>query len=379
MVRKFASIVGARPQFIKYASIARALHGYSQTLPCGVCDILVHTGQHYDYLMSKVFFDELMIPQPGYNLEVGSGTQGWQTGQMLRGIEEVLLKDEPDCVLVYGDTNSTLAGALAASKLHIPVAHVEAGLRSYNRNMPEETNRVLTDHVSSFLFCPTEAAVKHLQKEGFSDIIENGKLTGTNPGFTFSGHGALDPVVLNVGDVMYDLFLHVIDIAERKSKILNKFHLSAKGYSLLTMHRAESTGNQKRFEEIVNFVNDTSAGQAVIFPMHPGTLKAYEKIGKKFADNIKIIEPVSYFDNLILLKNSALIMTDSGGIQKEAYWLKVPVVTLRDETEWEETIQSGWNILFKNYKGSHKPSDFKGIAYGDGKAAERIIAFLTKS
>lgn len=374
------SILGARPQFIKIAPLIKALdtHNLEHGAP-RIEHLLVHTGQHYDYEMSKVFFKELEIPEPDYDLGVNSGNHGYQVGNMLIRLEEVLLKEKPDLVLVYGDTNSTLAGALAAAKLNIPVGHIEAGLRSFNRKMPEETNRVLTDHVSSLLFCPTEAAVKNLQKEGFVNIVHNGKLIESNPNPSLFSSHILDPLVLNVGDVMYDLFLYAVEIAESQSMILEKLQLSGKGYCLLTLHRAENTNNQRRFEEIINFVNDVSVGQTIIFPIHPRTKKVYENIGRKFAENVKITEPVSYLDILILLKNSTLIMTDSGGIQKEAYWFKVPTITLRDETEWVETIQSGWNILYKCYNGSHKPSDLNGMLYGDGKAAERIVAWLAKS
>jgi UDP-N-acetylglucosamine 2-epimerase len=374
---KIANIVGARPQFIKYFPVAVAIKNYENTSGKGIKDILIHTGQHYDYTMSKIFFDELGIREPDYHLGIGSGSHGEQTGLALQRVENVLLKERPDIVLVYGDTNSTLSGALAASKLHIPIAHVEAGLRSYNKYMPEEINRVLTDHVSSVLLCPTEVAVKNLQKEGFTNIISDGRLYKvSNQRHNIVLNNASDPSVINIGDVMYDVVQYAIGIAMTRSKIMEQLQINSNDYCLLTLHRAENIDNQESLEGIIDFVNDVSANKRVIFPVHPRAKKVFGSSHKKFSKNVTIIDPVGYFDMLILLKNSELAFTDSGGLQKEAYWLKVPCITLRKETEWVETIQSGWNILFKDYNGQHSISDNDDKYYGDGKAAERIISIM---
>jgi UDP-N-acetylglucosamine 2-epimerase len=272
-------------------------------------------------------------------------------------VEEVLIKEKPDIVVVYGDTNSTLGGALAAAKLHIPIAHVEAGLRSFNKRMPEEVNRILTDHVSRYLFCPSETAVENLRREGF---------TNTSPRTADTSR------VLMVGDVMYDMVLLALDLAKDKSDVLNRLHLEPKGYDLLTLHRAENTDDPRRLEEIITFINEVTVQAPVIFPMHPRLAKAYAAVPRKFAANVRVIDPLGYFDLLTAMKNACRLLTDSGGMQKEAYWLQVPCITLRDETEWVETIQSGWNILWRNFQGAHSPLDFPH-AYGDGNAAEMII------
>ncbi len=371
---KIVSVVGARPQFVKASPVSRELRGKHR-------EILVHTGQHYDHCMSQAFFEELGMDQPDYNLRVGSASHGRQTGEMLARLEEVLVKERPDIVLVYGDTNSTLAGALAAAKLHIPVAHVEAGLRSFNQRMPEEINRVLTDHISTILFCPSKIAVENLEKEGFKNVVNHGELI---PMQYFSENKKVEdirldkdnPLVINAGDVMYDIFLNVIKVAEERVKILKKLRFGNINYCLLTIHRAENTDNLETFNKILSFVNDKSVGKTVIFPMHPRTKKVYEKAKKEFTHNIKIIEPVSYFELLILLKNSSLVITDSGGIQKEAYWLEVPCITLRSETEWVETVQSGWNTLYKDYGGTNTQANGNRAYYGDGKAAQRIAKIL---
>ena len=352
---KVATVVGARPQFIKMAPVSRELRKHLE-------EVVIHTGQHYDYEMNRVFFEQLEIPEPDYYLGVGSGSHGHQTGEMLRRIEDVLLKEEPDIVLVYGDTNSTLAGALAAVKLHIKVAHVEAGLRSFDKRMPEEVNRVLTDHVSDYLFAPTETAVKNLHNEG---IKEGVYLTG---------------------DVMYDALLYNIKIARKKSGILNELGLKPKEYLLATVHRAENTDNRRNLENIIEaFVE---SGELIVFPAHPRTqkyLKAYGLVEKiENAANIILIPPVGYLDILVLEENAKKILTDSGGIQKEAYFLKVPCITLRDRTEWVETVQDGWNILVgtdkKKILRAIREFEPKGEAYtyrfGDGKASERIVRIL---
>jgi len=313
---KIATIVGARPQFIKMAPVSKKLRKHFDL-------IVVHTGQHYDYEMSGIFFEQLNIPEPDYYLGVGSGTHGYQTGEMLKKIEKVLIKEKPKLILVYGDTNSTLAGALAAVKLHIKVAHVEAGLRSFDKEMPEEINRVLTDHVSDYLFAPTKTAVKNLRNEG----IRSG--------------------VYLTGDVMYDALLDSIKIARKNSKVLDRLGLKPKEYLLATVHRAENTDNQKNLENIIKAFIESD--ELIVFPAHPRTqkyLKAYGLVKKiKNASNIILIPPMSYLDMLILEANAKKILTDSGGVQKEAYFLKVPCITLRERTEWVETVEDGWNVL----------------------------------
>jgi len=312
---KIVSVVGARPQFIKCAPVSGELRRLAT-------EILVHTGQHYDDRMSGVFFAELGIPAPAYNLGVGSGLHGAQTGEMLKRIERVLVDERPDRVLVYGDTNSTLAAALAAAKLGIPVAHVEAGLRSFNRAMPEETNRVLTDHVSALLFCPTTTAVKNLAAEGITAGVHL------------------------VGDVMHDVLAGSLAAAEARSTVVATLGLRPGGYFLGTVHRAENTDRPERLQRIVGAFNDLAASTApVVFPVHPRTRKLLDAGGWELAPAVRTIEPVSYLDMLMLEKHARAILTDSGGVQKEAFWLHVPCLTLRDETEWVETIDAGWNTL----------------------------------
>lgn len=284
-------------------------------------EILVHTGQHYDYEMSQVFFEELGLKVPDYHLGVGSGTHGYQTGEMLKRIEEVLLKEKPELVMVYGDTNSTLAGALAAAKLHIPVAHVEAGLRSFNKRMPEEINRVLTDHVSDFLFCPTETAVENLRREGFTNILNDGHLLPHSAAPLRPCPSA--PMVINTGDVMYDAVLLYGELAERKSRSLEKLSLTSKGYALATVHRAENTDNPMRLKAIFQgLARLAQEGLTVVVPLHPRTRNALSSVSftpEPLPRNLVIIEPVSYLEMLMLEKNARVILTDSGGVQKEAF------------------------------------------------------------
>jgi len=313
---KILTVVGARPQFIKLAPLSKILREN------GISEIIVHTGQHYDENMNDLFFKELEIPEPDYNLGIGSGNHGEQTGRMLIEIEKIMLKEKPDLVIVYGDTNSTLAGALAASKLHIKLAHVEAGLRSFNKRMPEEINRVLTDHVSDILFCPTQTAVENLKNEG----ITNG--------------------VYLVGDVMFDALLHFSKISDMKSNVLERLNIKPKEYYLATIHRAENTDNYERLKNILTAFSKMD--EMVVFPIHPRTRKMINYYGLDDLlenDNVKVIDPVGYLDMLKLEKNAKAILTDSGGVQKEAFWLKVPCITLRDETEWVETVNLGWNRL----------------------------------
>lgn len=308
---KIVTVVGARPQFIKAAPFSEVFRKENR-------EILVHTGQHYDANMSDVFFQELSIPKPDYHLEVGSGSHGKQTGRMLEKIEEILLSERPDGLLVYGDTNSTLAGALAASKLHIPVFHVEAGLRSYNKQMPEEQNRILTDHISDLLLCPTQTAVDNLAKEG---IVEQ---------------------VINTGDIMYDAVLRNLDIAQHKDNKEILVGLEKGQYYLATIHRAENTDIPEKLRTI--FTALEQLGKRVILPIHPRTRKIIGEFGIR-TNNVILIEPVSYLPMLNLIANALMVITDSGGLQKEAYFLKVPCTTLRDQTEWIETLENNWNVL----------------------------------
>jgi len=379
---RIISIVGARPQFIKLAPFIRTIQNHNE-----IEHLIVHTGQHYDYEMSQVFFEELGLKSPDYHLGVGSGTHGFQTGEMLKRIEKVLISEKPDVSIVYGDTNSTLAGALAAVKLHIPVVHVEAGLRSFNKKMPEEINRILTDHCSDILFCPTETAVNNLRKEGFVNIINNGKLINNenNLSFTISNM----PLVINVGDIMYDSLSMYIKLAEKRSSILNQLNLiinyksQIMEYYLVTIHRAENTDNPKRLRNIIEALIEISKEKVIIFPVHPRTRKNI--IEFNILTPLKFINPVSYLDMLILEKNAKKILTDSGGVQKEAYFFRVPCITLREETEWIETIKSGWNILVGSNKNkiieavkSFNPNQNIQNFFGDGKASEKICGIIKK-
>jgi UDP-N-acetylglucosamine 2-epimerase len=364
---KIISIVGARPQFIKAAPVSRALKKYCR-------EILVHTGQHYDINMSEIFFSELNIPLPDYNLEVGSGTHGQQTGQILIKAEEVMLKEKPDAVLVYGDTNSTLAGALAASKLHIPVAHVEAGLRSFNMKMPEEQNRIVTDHLSTLLFCPTDTAVRNLKNEG----ITKG--------------------VFNTGDVMYDAVLynmrqiektHTMQGCLRQLKLIDGFTakdipllaIQPNAYYLTTIHRAENTDSDNRMQAILCSLGKLQL--PVLLPLHPRTRKIIRESPEMIPQNIFFVEPIGYQAMLYLTKNAKAIITDSGGLQKEAYFLNVPCVTVRDETEWIETLEGRWNVLSRSdaiaetVERSDIDRSNKKSLFGDGSAAEKIAAIIS--
>jgi UDP-N-acetylglucosamine 2-epimerase len=375
---KILSVVGARPQFIKAAPVSRALRKR--------CDeVLVHTGQHYDLNMSQVFFEELEIPEPDYNLGVGSGTHAWQTGQMLIRLEELLLKEQPDWVLVYGDTNSTLAGALAAAKLHIPVAHIEAGLRSFNKAMPEEINRVLADHLSTILFCPTGAAAANLLHEGFSNIPNNGKLIDCNVNLHDLEAKIDRPLVINTGDVMYDALLYNIGIAENNSIIIRSLGVQPKQYYLATVHRAENTDDPARLQNILQAL--ALAEEKVVLPMHPRTGKYiadYKLDGLLENSQICVVDPVSYLDMLVLEKQAKAIVTDSGGVQKEAYLLGVPCITLRNETEWVETVAAGANKLVGcdaaaiEHAMASLPDrgSWKNAFYGDGHASELIVNVL---
>lgn len=348
---KITTIIGARPQFIKAAVISRSISQLNKNNPSHRIDeIIVHTGQHYDDEMSGLFFRELEIPEPKYNLDIGSGYHGFQTGKMLIAIEKVLQKENPDWVLIYGDTNSTLAGALAAAKLHIPIAHVEAGLRSYNRKMPEEINRVLADQLSQLLFCPSQTAVDNLALEG----IKKG--------------------VHITGDVMMEAVKFAENKIPKNPEILPRLGIKPQEYLLATIHRAENTDDPNKLQEI--FSAFESLDCAIVFPVHPRTRKLLEAMKYCPAKNINLIDPLGYFEIITLEKNAKMILTDSGGIQKEAYWLKIPCITLRDETEWIETVNNGWNVLTGSDSdkivmafNSFKTPDMHPPLYGDGNTS----------
>ena len=355
---RIATIVGARPQFIKCAPVSRQLRKLAN-------EVLIHTGQHYDDNMNEVFFRDLDLPRPDWNLGVGSGFHGAQTGKMLERIEEVLIKEKPDYVLTYGDTNSTLAGALATAKLGIRVAHIEAGLRSYNRQMPEEINRVLVDHLSSLLFCPTQTAVGNLMHEGITQGVHL------------------------VGDVMYDAVLEFTEIANKRSTILTDLNLNPKEYLLATVHRASNTDCEENLRNIVMALRATD--EPVIFPVHPRTrnyLREFGLDGTPSANGrLQLVEPLGYLDMLILEQNARLILTDSGGVQKEAYFFRVPCITLRPETEWLETVETGWNVvvganraqIMSLLNGKQRPRGTPPALFGNGRAAERIVSELTEA
>jgi UDP-N-acetylglucosamine 2-epimerase len=350
-IMKITSIVGARPNFVKLAPVSRQLRKEFE-------EIIVHTGQHYDYEMDRIFFEELGIPDPDYHLNIGSGSHGHQTGEMLKAIEDILAKEGPDLVLVFGDTNTTLAGALAAAKLHIKVAHIEAGLRSFNKIMPEELNRVLTDHCSDLLLCPTKTAVENLSHEG----ITNG--------------------VHLTGDVMVDILKECAKIAEQRSKVLSDLGLNSGHFILSTVHRAENTDNIGRLSGIVKALCEVARDQDVVFPCHPRTQKQIRacKLWDELSDSVQVIKPVGYLDMLVLEKSASKILTDSGGVQKEAYLLGIPCITMRDETEWLETVDDGWNAIVGADKDEivqkahcfHPTKEQNGV-FGDGKASEKIM------
>ena len=369
------TVIGARPQFIKAAVLSRLIR--SESFSGRVAEILVHTGQHYDENMSEVFFREMRIPAPDVNLGIGGGSHGAMTGEMLAGIEALVLERKPDIVLVYGDTNSTLAGALAASKLHVPVAHVEAGLRSYDKAMPEEQNRVLADHLSTWLLCPTDTAIANLAREGIPP--KDGGAQG-------HGHGpsADRPFVANVGDIMLDASLFYRGLAATRpeaERLLPKLGLPG-GFRLLTLHRAENTDDRSRLAAIVAAINEAS-DQPVVFPVHPRTRKRLEAEGLAFASHVRTVDPVGFLDMIDLEASSSCIVTDSGGVQKEAFFFGKPCVTLRDSTEWVETVESGWNRLAGADRGailaalsSAAPGRAGTSPYGRGRAGEAILASL---
>ena len=349
---KIITVVGARPQFIKAAPVSVELRKCFD-------EKLIHTGQHYDDNMSKIFFEELGIPLPDYNLKIGSGSHGKMTGEMLEKLEEIYLKEKPDCVLVYGDTNSTLAGALAASKLLIPVIHVEAGLRSFNKSMPEEQNRILTDHISKLLLVPTNDAEKNLKNEGITDGV------------------------YNIGDVMYDAVLMFKEKSKFKEGLLDNLGVTKNEYILTTIHRAENTNNIDRLKNIIEALNDSK--ETIILPLHPRTKKFVSDYGLNFNENIKVIEPIGYLEMLMLESNSKKIVTDSGGVQKEAYFMGKPCITMRDETEWIETVEVGWNVIVGTDKeqiihaiNNFEPKSEQKLIFGDGEASKKIIELINE-
>ena len=408
---KICTIIGARPQFIKAAAISRAIAAHNrQTLNLEpgtlnvehriLNEIIVHTGQHYDDGMSAVFFRELEIPEPKYNLAIGSGSHGAQTGQMLVAIEKVLIEEKPDWVLIYGDTNSTLAGALAAAKLHIPIAHVEAGLRSFNRCMPEEINRVVADQLSTLLLCPSQVAVDNLAAEGIGgtaiarqahhDTSLCPPLEGVGGGSSSLIAHNLSPHVVITGDVMADALQFAATKASAQSNIVQRLNLKPQGYILATVHRAENTDDPKRLSNIMAALSELAEREPVILPLHPRTRKILEATHSSLltphSSLLTIIDPLGYFDIIALEKSARMLLTDSGGMQKEAYWLKVPCITLRDETEWVETVASGWNILIgaDRNQAIEAVCSFKAPAahpplYGDGKAAAHCLKAFFES
>jgi UDP-GlcNAc3NAcA epimerase len=353
---KVITVVGARPQFIKASTISRVIRSRHE-----IQEVLIHTGQHFDKEMSDIFFSDLEIPKPDYHLGIQASTHSSQTGRMLESIEKVLLDEKPDCLLVYGDTNSTLAGALAAVKLHIPVIHIEAGLRSFNRKMPEEINRILTDHCSELLFAPTETAVANLR-----------------------GEGVAESSIFNMGDVMFDAALFYEKKAETLSDILSEIGVNRKGYILATVHRAENTDHPSKLQAIFEALNELAGEIPVVLPLHPRTRQSLKnvKMLPKFKESLHLIKPVGYLDMVKLISNSSLVVTDSGGLQKEAFFFQIPCVTLRSETEWVELVELKWNVLIdpvdakKIYQGILKSiggSGKQSQPYGNGRAAEKIV------
>ena len=376
---KIVTIIGARPQIIKAAALSRAIKTHYAN---EIQEIIVHTGQHYDDNMSAVFFDELGIPRPDYNLHVGSASHGVQTARMTEGIEEILLKEQPDFIVLYGDTNSTLAGAVAAAKIHIPIAHVEAGLRSFNKAMPEEINRIVCDHCSTLLFSPTQAGVENLQREGFA--------LNNEPPYTID-----NPKVYHCGDIMYDNSLYFAEIAETKTNIINKLGLKDKPFILATIHRDTNTDQPERLNAIFMALIQLSEECPIVLPLHPRTSKLLktnldEELQKQIFNNtsISLIPPVSFLEMIALERHARLVMTDSGGVQKEAYFFKKPCIILRPETEWVEIAQTGNAILadanesrimqaWQHFK-DNPPTKFPEI-FGDGQAAEFMLENMLKA
>ena len=355
-------MIGARPQFVKAAVVSRAIDEYNLVNDNEIIEILVHTGQHFDENMSKIFFDQMNIPKPHYNLDINSLSHGAMTGKMLEEIEKVLIKEKPDWVLVYGDTNSTIAGALAAKKMHIKVAHIEAGLRSFNMEMPEEINRILTDRISDILFCPTTTAMENLKKEGYDNI---------------------DIRKVNCGDVMNDAALYYKSKAVKPSAIAGE-----SAFLLCTIHRQENTDFKNKLRAIFGALGEIAREKNIVLPLHPRTFKKIQEFNIKPDENISIIEPVGYFEMIWLLEHCDGVITDSGGLQKEAFFFKKPCITVREETEWVELVEHGVNFLvgsdkelllrtFEKLKSASINFDME--LYGSGKAGELIVQELVNS
>tara|TARA_R110002072_G_scaffold296553_1_gene468516 strand:+ start:16264 stop:17394 length:1131 start_codon:yes stop_codon:yes gene_type:complete len=374
---KVLTIVGARPQFVKAAAVSRAIAKHNDNCLSSerIEELIVHTGQHFDGNMSEIFFNEMQIPKPDHRLSINSLGHGAMTGRMLEEIESICLKEMPDCVLVYGDTNSTIAGALAARKLNIKVVHVEAGLRSFNMTMPEEINRILTDRISNLLCCPTDTAVKNLAKEGVN-IAGNELL----------GHEAR---VIKTGDVMQDAAMYYSKFSAEKSQIIDSLGVRDSVFCLCTIHRANNTDDPERLGEIFSALKEISVKSSVVLPLHPRTRKLATMHGLLEGINsekVKIIEPVGYFDIIELLKNASTVLTDSGGLQKEAFFFDKPCITMRDETEWVELLEAGVNVLAgadKNkiisaWQGDFSAGEFGKNLYGGGQASEIIVKSLTQ-
>jgi UDP-GlcNAc3NAcA epimerase len=377
---KILTIIGARPQIIKAAALSRAIRTHHAS---AIKEIIVHTGQHYDENMSQIFFDELQIPRPDYNLAVGSGTHGKQTAAMLTGIEEILVKEHPDAIVLYGDTNSTLAGAIAAAKIHIPVVHIEAGLRSFSKAMPEEVNRILCDHISTLLFSPTETGYKNLLREGFKE---------NNAG----PYNANNPRIYHCGDVMYDNSLYFSKVAEEKTSILQANHLEPGGYILATIHRDNNTDDPSRLSALFRSLNAISLQHKikVLLPLHPRTAKLLEKnlepglyAAVKQNSAFIILPPASFLEMVALEKNARLVMTDSGGVQKEAFYFQKPCIILRPETEWVELVTCGTALITDADEQRirdayeiliHKKDMTFPQIFGDGHASEFICSELIK-
>ncbi len=378
---KLVTIIGARPQIIKAAALSRAIRNHYADQ---IQEVIVHTGQHYDDNMSQVFFDELQIPRPDYNLHVGSASHGVQTARMTEGIEALLIKEKPDFIVLYGDTNSTLAGAVAAAKIHVPIVHIEAGLRSFNKSMPEEINRIVCDHCSTLLFTPTKAGLENLKREGFP-VDESGVSTSS----TTAAPTIDNPKVYHCGDIMYDNSLHFADIAEEKTDIIQRLELKGKPFILATIHRDSNTDHPERLGAIFDALIELSKEKQIVLPLHPRTAKLLktnlnsEKQTLVFSSpNIKLIPPVSFLEMIALERHAQLVMTDSGGVQKEAYFFKKPCIILRPETEWVEIVQTGNAILadadesrimqaWAHFKDC-PPTTFPEI-FGDGHAAEFML------
>ena len=389
---KLVTIIGARPQIIKAAALSRAIRNHYADQ---IQEVIVHTGQHYDDNMSQVFFDELQIPRPDYNLHVGSASHGVQTAHMTEGIEALLIKEQPDFIVLYGDTNSTLAGAVAAAKIHVPIVHIEAGLRSFNKSMPEEINRIVCDHCSTLLFTPTKAGLENLKREGFP-VDESGVSTLRRAqGSTTAAPTIDNPKVYHCGDIMYDNSLHFADIAEEKTDILQRLELVGKPFILATIHRDSNTDHPERLNAIFDALIELSKENQIVLPLHPRTAKllktnlSNEKQALVFSSaNIKLIPPVSFLEMIALERHAQLVMTDSGGVQKEAYFFKKPCIILRPETEWVEIVQTG-NAILADADGSrimkawqhfknNPPTTFPEI-FGDGHAAEFMLEQMLKA